>query len=91
MRDGVIAAGLRASYPNNTGYTLGYIFEQGPRSSDFTRVFTAGASWTLEENMVFHMYTSANGLAFSETVRVASRRRAADAYTTRAVIGVKDR
>ena len=72
MRDGVLNAGLRDEYPNNTGYTLGYIFEQAPRSSDFTRVFTAGAQWRLEENMVFHMYTSARGLAFSETVRVTA-------------------
>jgi Xaa-Pro dipeptidase len=70
MRDGLLDAGLRDEYPNNTGYTLGYIFEQGPRSSDFTRVFTAGAQWRLENDMVFHMYTSAKGLAFSETVRV---------------------
>lgn len=72
VRDGVLHAGLRDEYPNNTGYTLGYIFEQGPRSSDFTRVFTAGADWHLEQDMVFHMYTSARGLAFSETVRVTA-------------------
>jgi Xaa-Pro dipeptidase len=72
VRDGVLRAGLRDEYCNNTGYTLGYIFEQGPRSSDFTRVFTAGADWRLEEDMVFHMYTSARGLAFSETVRVTA-------------------
>ncbi len=71
VRRGAIDAGLRDDYVNNTGYTLGYYFEQGPRSSDFTRLFTDGAEWRLEAGMVFHMYTSAAaGIAFSETVLV---------------------
>lgn len=70
LRDGVLAAKLRDSYENNTGYTLGYYFEQAPRTSDFTRYFTPAADWRLEAGMVFHMYTSAAGLAFSETVLV---------------------
>jgi len=53
-----------------TGYTLGYYFEQAPRTSDFTRYFTPAADWRLEAGMVFHMYTCAAGLAFSETVLV---------------------
>lgn len=70
LRDGAVAAGLRDRYENNTGYTLGYYFEQAPRTSDFTRVFTPEADWRLEPGMVFHMYTSAKSLAFSETVLV---------------------
>ncbi|MDX1431816.1 MAG: Xaa-Pro peptidase family protein [Gammaproteobacteria bacterium] len=70
LRNGALAAGLRERYENNTGYTLGYYFEQAPRTSDFTRVFTPQADWRLEPGMVFHMYTSAKGLAFSETVLV---------------------
>ncbi|MHA1108233.1 MAG: M24 family metallopeptidase [Alphaproteobacteria bacterium] len=71
MRRGAVDAGLREHYLNNTGYTLGYYFEQAPRSSDFTRLFTAGAEWRLETGMTFHMYTSAAaGIAFSETVLV---------------------
>lgn len=70
VRDGVLAAGLRERYENNTGYTLGYYFEQAPRTSDFTRVLTPAADWRLENDMVFHVYTSAGGVAFSETVRV---------------------
>ncbi len=71
LRQGVVAAGLREDYVNNTGYTLGYYFEQAPRTSDFTRLFTAGAKWLLEVGMTFHMYTSAAaGIAFSETVLV---------------------
>ena len=46
-------------------------FEQTPRTSDFTRLFTAEADWRLEAGMVFHMYASADaGVAFSETVLV---------------------
>ncbi|HTK00109.1 MAG TPA: Xaa-Pro peptidase family protein [Bordetella sp.] len=70
LRDGVLRAGLRESYENITGYTLGYYSQQPVRSSDFTRVFGPHADWTLEAGMVFHMYTSARGLALSETVLV---------------------
>ena len=71
LRDGAVKAGLRSDYVNNTGYTLGYYFEQAPRTSDFTRDFTKDADWKLEVGMTFHMYTSAKaGVAISETVHV---------------------
>ena len=71
MRQGAVDACLRDDYVNNTGYTLGYYFEQAPRTSDFTRLFTPDADWRLEAGMTFHMYTSAAaGIAFSETVLV---------------------
>ena len=71
MREGVVGAGLRRDYANNTGYRLGYYFEQAPRTSDFTRLFTADADWRLEAGMTFHMYASVDaGVAFSETVLV---------------------
>lgn len=70
LREGAISAGLRKSYDNITGYTVGYYSQQPVRSSDFTRVFGPLQNWTLEPGMVFHMYTSAKGLAFSETVLV---------------------
>ena len=71
MREGAVRAGLRRDYVNNTGYTLGYYFEQAPRTSDFTRLFTPDAEWRLEAGMTFHMYASADvGVAFSETVAV---------------------
>jgi Xaa-Pro dipeptidase len=70
LRDGVIAAGLREHYPNVTGYTLGYYSRVSIRSSDFTRCFMPSADWRLEAGMVFHMYTSAKGVSFSETVLV---------------------
>jgi Xaa-Pro dipeptidase len=69
-RDRVLAAGLRESYDNVTGYTLGYYGVWVPRSSDFTRVFLPTSTWTLEPGMVFHMYTYARGMTFSETVLI---------------------
>lgn len=68
LREGVLAAGLRATYTNITGYTLGLVCI--PRTSDFSRVFLPTSDWALEENMVFHMYSWAEGMAFSETVVV---------------------
>lgn len=70
LRQGVLTAGLRDSYDNITGYTIGYYSQQPIRSSDFTRVFSPTSHYTLEAGMVFHMYTSARGLAVSETVLV---------------------
>jgi Xaa-Pro dipeptidase len=73
-RDGVLKAGLRESYDNFTGYTLGYYGATlPPRTSDFTRAFLPTAEWGLEPGMVFHMYTGARGMAFSETVLVSER------------------
>jgi Xaa-Pro dipeptidase len=69
MRRGALLSGLRAAYDNVTAYTLG-IYSRTPRSSDFSRALLPDAEWTLEENMVFHVYTTAGGLGFSETVVV---------------------
>ncbi|MCC5991365.1 MAG: aminopeptidase P family protein [Rhodobacteraceae bacterium] len=70
MRDGMLKAGLKTSYQNVSGYSLGYYQQFTCRSSDFTYVFRPGDDWCLKRNMVFHMYAAANGLAFSETVQV---------------------
>lgn len=70
-RGRVLAAGLRERYDNFTGYTLGYYgATHPPRTSDFTRAFVPTAEWVLEPGMVFHMYTGARGMSFSETVLV---------------------
>jgi Xaa-Pro dipeptidase len=69
LRSAALSSGLRQDYRNITGYTLGYIGL--PITSDFTRTFWPGADWALEPGMVFHMYTSACGMAFSDTVLVA--------------------
>jgi Xaa-Pro dipeptidase len=68
LREGILSAGLRDTYTNVTGYTLGLVFI--PRTSDFTRVFLPDSDWCLQENQVFHMYAWAGGMAFSETVVV---------------------
>jgi Xaa-Pro aminopeptidase len=69
-RDALTSSGLRESVDNITGYTLGYYSHATPHTSDFTRIFCPGARWRIEENMVFHMYASAKGVSFSETVLV---------------------
>ncbi|MDO6407004.1 M24 family metallopeptidase [Pantoea phytobeneficialis] len=69
VRDTILSRGLRTDYPNVTGYALG-LYTRTPRPSDFSTCFHASATWVLEADMVFHMYISAQSLAFSETVRV---------------------
>ena len=70
IRDGLRAEGLKESYPNISGYTVGYYPLYACRASDFSRVFRPVDDWLLEAGMTFHMYTSVDGLAFSETVVV---------------------
>jgi Xaa-Pro aminopeptidase len=70
LREGAVKAGLRQSYDNISGYTLGYYHSATPRTSDFTRIFHPQADWRIEPGMVFHMYASGIGIAFSETVIV---------------------
>lgn len=69
LREAVLAEGLRPAYDNVTGYTLG-LYGRTPRPSDFSRVFLPSSDWRLEEGMVFHMYVSAGGLGFSESIVV---------------------
>lgn len=73
LRQGVIDSGLRTTFDNISGYTLGLYAQAGPRTSDFTRIFHPGATWRIEPDMVFHMYASAQGASFSETVLVTGR------------------
>ncbi|TJW90544.1 MAG: M24 family metallopeptidase [Mesorhizobium sp.] len=70
LRDGLLRVGLKTEYRNISGYSLGYYQPFTSRSSDFSYTFRPNDSWTLMENMVFHMYTVAKGMAFSETVVV---------------------
>jgi Xaa-Pro dipeptidase len=69
MRQGALGAGLRPTYQNVTAYTLG-LYTRTPRTSDFSRVFLPTSNWLLREGMVFHLYATAQGLGFSETVAV---------------------
>ncbi|TIU44242.1 MAG: aminopeptidase P family protein [Mesorhizobium sp.] len=70
VREGMLKAGLKDSYRNISGYSLGYYQHFTCRSSDFSYTFRPNDRWKLRENMVFHMYTVGKGLAFSETVVV---------------------
>lgn len=70
LRESVLARGLRDRFDNITGYTLGFYSHATPHTSDFTRIFHPGATWRLEPGMAFHMYVSAAGASFSETVLV---------------------
>lgn len=70
VRDGLLQAGLRKDYLNISGYTVGHFPLSTPHTSDFSRIFLPTSDWLLEAGMVFHMYVSASGVAFSETVLV---------------------
>lgn len=73
-REQVLKAGLRESFDNVTGYTLGYYGIPTPaRMSDFTRAFLPTSEWVLQPGMAFHMYLWARGMAFSETVLVTDQ------------------
>ena len=69
LRNAVLAENLRDTYENVTGYQLG-LYARTPRTSDFSLCFHPRATWQLTEGQVFHMYVSAGGVAFSETVAV---------------------
>jgi Xaa-Pro aminopeptidase len=69
-RESVLRERLKTTFPQLTGYTLGY--HAVPRTSDHTRIFAPGANWRLEEDMVFHMILFTRGLPFSETVHVTA-------------------
>jgi Xaa-Pro dipeptidase len=71
-REPILDAALRDSYDNITGYMLGLYAAATPRTSDFTRTLDPKADWLLESGMVLHVYNSARGMAFSETVLVGS-------------------
>jgi len=65
----MLKEGLREAYTNVTAYSLGLV-SRTPRTSDFVKCFLPTSNWPLETGMVFHVYTSARGLGFSETVVV---------------------
>lgn len=85
MRQGALDAGLRRDYTNVTAYTLG-LYSRTPRASDFSRVLLPDQDWLLEENMVFHVYTTAEGLGFSETVQVTPDGGCRLTHTARAIL-----
>ncbi|MBT5434054.1 MAG: aminopeptidase P family protein, partial [Rhodospirillaceae bacterium] len=72
VREPILAEGLRETFDNVSGYTLGHYPRFSPVASDFSRCFLPESDWELEAGMTFHMYLSARGLAISETVVVTS-------------------
>ncbi|MDE0457011.1 MAG: hypothetical protein OXI15_06940 [Chromatiales bacterium] len=71
LRDALVRERIRERYDNVTGWMLG-IYERTPRSSDFSHTFLPTSDWPLRAGMVFHMYTSADGIGVSETVLVTA-------------------
>lgn len=69
-RQGAIDAGLRTTYHNLSGYTVGFYPAQAARSSNFYRALHPEANWRFEAGMLFHAYVSARGLGISETILV---------------------
>ena len=65
-REPMISSGLKASYANISGRSLGYYQLFTSRSSDFSYVFWPTDTWTIKSGMIYHMYSVATGLAFSE-------------------------
>lgn len=69
LREALLREGIRDRYTNVTGYMLG-IYGRTPRSSDFSHALLPTSDWKLEAGMVFHLYTSAEGIGISDTVLV---------------------
>jgi Xaa-Pro aminopeptidase len=72
LREPMLRDGLRPTFDNISGYTLGYYHPASLHTSDFTRCFHPAADWRLEAGMVFHMYASAQGLSLSDTILVTA-------------------
>ncbi|NGO55632.1 aminopeptidase P family protein [Mesorhizobium camelthorni] len=70
-REPLLASGLRETYTNRAGYSLGLNYR--PSAGEFIREFVPGVEWVLEHGMVFHMLMMAAGMGFSETVLVTER------------------
>ncbi|WP_337738765.1 Xaa-Pro peptidase family protein [Agrobacterium vitis] len=67
-REPILAAGLRQTYTNRTGYSLG--LNQRPSTAELIRDFLPDVKWVLQPGMVFHMVAIAAGMGFSETVLI---------------------
>jgi len=70
VREPMLRRGLRPSFDNITGYTLGCFPATTQKVSDLSRAFTPRSDWTIAKSMTLHMYVSAEGLALSESIVV---------------------
>ncbi|MEM7115492.1 MAG: Xaa-Pro peptidase family protein [Chloroflexota bacterium] len=66
-RQGVLQAGLAASYTNKTFYSIGLILD--PNSGEPLEA-TPTSTWTFVPGMVFHTYVLAQGFGMSETIAI---------------------
>lgn len=66
-RDGVLSAGLRASYTNKTFYSVGLLLQ--PSGGEPLEAVPT-SDWTFEVGMTFHTYVLARGFGMSETIAV---------------------
>jgi len=67
-REPILAAGLRDTYTNRVGYSIGLNYR--PSAGEFIREFVPGVEWALQPGMVFHMLMMAAGHGFSESVLI---------------------
>lgn len=66
-REGVLAAGLRATYTNKTFYSIGLMLQ--PIGGEALEA-APGCTWTFAPGMVFHTYVLARGFGMSETILI---------------------
>ncbi|MFD2237559.1 M24 family metallopeptidase [Aureimonas populi] len=66
-REGVMSAGLRATYTNKTFYSVGLMLQ--PNGGEALEAHPL-SDWSFEEGMVFHTYVLARGFGMSETIAV---------------------
>ncbi|UPJ79367.1 aminopeptidase P family protein [Bradyrhizobium sp. 183] len=71
FRKPVLQSGLKKTYTNKSGYSLGLIVR--PNITEQGRDFLPDATWALQPGMVFHMLMMANGIGFSDTVLVTEK------------------
>lgn len=68
-REGVLGAGLAASYTNKTFYSIGLMMP--PVGGEFLEA-APGCTWLFEPGMVFHTYVLAGSFGFSETIAITA-------------------
>lgn len=70
-RSAVLSRGLKSTFTQITGYTLGY--QAVPRVSDHTRIIAPDQNWELQPGMVFHIVLHTPLAAISETVIIGDQ------------------
>lgn len=68
-REGILATGKIAHYPNKTFYSIGFLLH--PITGEFLEA-APGCDWRFEAGMTFHTYLILQGLCFSETILITA-------------------